>query len=46
MAVKRSLCDDAEETTVKFSFTGHENIFEIAKIVDEKVLKKHRYRQF
>ena len=37
MAVKRALNDDGEETTVKFTFTGKENIFEIAKIVDEKI---------
>ena len=37
MAVKRSLRDEAEETTVKFAFTGRENIFEIAQIVDQKI---------
>jgi len=37
MAVKRFLSDDAEETTVKFVFTGKENIFEIARIVDQKI---------
>jgi len=37
MAVKRLLYDDAEETTVKFAFTGQENIFEIARIVDQKI---------
>ncbi len=37
MAVKRSLHDDAEETTIKFAFTGCENIFEIAQIVEQKI---------
>ncbi|HHV64217.1 MAG TPA: 2-oxo acid dehydrogenase subunit E2 [Peptococcaceae bacterium] len=34
MAVKRLLKDEGEETTVKFSFKGHEDIFEIAKIIN------------
>ena len=37
MAVKRSLRDDGEETTVKFEFTGKENIFEIAEIIDKNI---------
>jgi hypothetical protein len=37
MAIKRSLRDTGEETTVKFSFAGHENIFEIAKIMDQTI---------
>ncbi|MDK9710555.1 2-oxo acid dehydrogenase subunit E2 [Acidaminobacter sp.] len=37
MAVKRSLHDDGEETTVKFMFTGKESIFEIAQIVDDVI---------
>lgn len=37
MAVKRSLHDEAEETTVKFVFTGREDIFEIARIVEQKI---------
>lgn len=37
MAVKRSLHDDGEETTVKFMFTGKETIFEIAQIVDDVI---------
>lgn len=37
MAIKRSLHDEAEETTVKFAFTGREDIFEIARIVEEKI---------
>ncbi len=39
MAIKRALHDDAEETTIKFAFTGKENIFEVAKIVDEKIFE-------
>ena len=38
MAVKRSLrTDDDEETTVKFEFTGKENIFEVIEIIDRMV---------
>lgn len=39
MAVKRSLRDEGEETAVKFEFTGKENIFEIAEIIDKNVAK-------
>ncbi|NLY60655.1 MAG: 2-oxo acid dehydrogenase subunit E2 [Clostridiales bacterium] len=41
MAIKRTLKDEGEETTVKFSFTGRENIFEIADIID-KVIKENK----
>ncbi|HVJ49455.1 2-oxo acid dehydrogenase subunit E2 [Desulfitobacterium sp.] len=34
MAVKRSLNDEGEETTVKFVFTGREDIFEVNNIVN------------
>ncbi|MBP1743215.1 MAG: hypothetical protein H6Q58_193 [Firmicutes bacterium] len=37
MAVKRSLHDEGDETTVKFGFTGLENIFEVADIVDRSI---------
>jgi len=38
MAIKRSLrSDDDEETTVKFEFTGKENIFEVIEIVDNLI---------
>lgn len=37
MAVKRALHDDAEETTVKFVFTGRENIFEVVKIINQTI---------
>jgi hypothetical protein len=41
MAIKRTLKDEGEETTVKFSFTGKENIFEIAQVID-KVIGENR----
>ena len=41
MAIKRALKDEGEETTVKFSFTGRENIFEIAEIIDS-VIKENK----
>lgn len=37
MAVKRSLDENAEETTVKFAFTGTENIFEVARIIGRRI---------
>lgn len=37
LAIKRTLKDDGEETTVKFSFTGHENIFEVAEIIEKTI---------
>lgn len=37
MAVKRSLSDDGQETTVKFKFTGNEDIYEITEIINKKV---------
>jgi len=37
MAVKRVLRDEGEETTVKFAFTGRENIFEIVRIINQKI---------
>lgn len=37
MAIKRSLRDDGEETSVKFEFTGKENIFEIAESIDNMI---------
>lgn len=41
MAIKHSLRSEAEETTVKFEFTGKENIFEVAEIID-KVIEQAR----
>jgi len=37
LAVKRSLRDVGEETTVKFTFTGRENIFEVISIVNRVI---------
>jgi DNA-binding HxlR family transcriptional regulator len=37
MAVKPVLRDEGEETTVKFAFTGQENIFETVKIINQKI---------
>ena len=37
LAVKRSLRDVGEETTVKFTFTGRENIFEVITIVNRVI---------
>lgn len=38
MAMKHSLRgDDDEETTVKFEFTGQENIFEVLEIIDKLI---------
>ncbi|MGE5474182.1 MAG: 2-oxo acid dehydrogenase subunit E2 [Ignavibacteriales bacterium] len=44
MAVKRSLSDDGEETTVKFEFTGKESIFEIIEIIDNKIVQATSYK--
>jgi hypothetical protein len=45
MAVKRSLRDEGEETTVKFEFTGKEDIFEVAEIVDSNIAKALSYKE-
>ena len=37
--VKKSLRDDAEETTVKLELTGKENIYKIKEMIDESVRK-------
>lgn len=37
LAVKRSLHDEGEEATVKFAFTGRENVFQITDIVDRMI---------
>ncbi len=44
MAVKRSLRDEGEETTVKFEFTGNENIYEITDIVNKKIDEALSYK--
>ncbi len=43
MAVKRSLRDEGEETTVKFKFTGNEDIFEITEIINKEIDKAMSY---
>lgn len=45
MAVKRSLRDEGEETTVKFEFSGKENIFEITEIIDKNIAKAISYNE-
>ena len=42
LAVKRSLSDDGEETTVKFGFDGRENLFEIADIIDRGITEGYK----
>ncbi len=37
MAVKKKLRDDVEDTTIKFHFTGEENIDDIKKIIDDTI---------
>ena len=37
MAIKRSLKDHGEETTVKFAFTGKETIFEVNDIINRTI---------
>ena len=41
LAVKPSLHDEAEETTVKFSFTGKESLFEIVDQINETLGNLH-----
>jgi len=42
MAVKRSLQDEAEETTVKFAFKGNENIFDVAEIINRGIAESQK----
>lgn len=44
MAIKRSLRDEGEETTVKFKFTGNESIYEITDIVNTKINEAMSYK--
>ncbi len=44
MAIKRSLRDEGEETTVKFEFTGKESIFEIVEIIDKMISEAKSYK--
>ena len=38
-AVKKSMTEEAPETTLKLKFTGEEDIFEIKKMVDDAILQ-------
>ena len=38
-AVKKHLDDDADETTIKLGFSGHESIFDIKQMIDEEIAK-------
>lgn len=40
-AVKKHLDDDAEETTIKLGFTGHESLFEIKQMMDQEIAKSN-----
>lgn len=40
-AVKKTLSDDGEETTLKLEFTGHESIYDIKKMIDEEIAKSN-----
>ncbi len=37
MVIKHSLKDESEDTTVKFTFTGKENIFEVTDIINNTI---------
>ena len=37
LAIKKSLTDDGDETTIKLPFTGNENIFEVKEILDNVI---------
>lgn len=37
LAIKKSLTDDGEETTIKLPFTGTENIFEVKEVLDNVI---------
>ena len=49
LTIKKSITDDAEETTVKFYFDGTENIFEIkekiAKLIEENKKEEKKMEQ-
>lgn len=38
-AVKKQLLDTAEETTIKMTFTGKENIFDVKEMMDQEIAK-------
>ena len=37
--VKKNLHDDAEETTIKLAFTGHESIYDVKEMMDNEIAK-------
>lgn len=37
LAIKKSLTDDGDETTIKLPFTGNENIFEVKEVLDNVI---------
>ena len=39
LAIKKSLTDDGQETTIKLPFTGKENVFEIKEKLDKAIEK-------
>ena len=40
-AVKKTLSDDGEETTIKIGFTGHESLYDIKQMIDEEIAKSN-----
>jgi len=46
IAVKKALKDSAEETTIKPTFSGKENIFEVREIIEKEVLANAKQSAF
>lgn len=44
--VKKALSDEGEETNIKLTFTGKEDIFEIKKMMDEEIAKNTKVTSF
>lgn len=44
-AVKKHLDDNADETTIKVGFSGHESLYEIKNIIDEEIKKSNVIKQ-
>lgn len=40
-AVKKTLSDNGEETTIKIGFTGHESIYDIKNMIDQEIAKSN-----
>jgi len=40
-AVKKTLSDEGEETTIKLCFDGHESLYDIKRIIDEEIAKSN-----